>query len=88
MAKSTNSSKRFVYRIELTTHARDELVKYTEEIGMTQIAICSRLIEWLAAQPPDVRSAVIARNADDARDKSPTIDVVRSYLQRLSDGEA
>ncbi|HEX8341697.1 MAG TPA: hypothetical protein VF624_12375 [Tepidisphaeraceae bacterium] len=51
--------KRVVYRIQLTLDAKKRLMDISDEIGITQIALTSRLMEWFASQPELVQSAVL-----------------------------
>ena len=38
-------------RIQVTKHAWDRIGRLTEKYGMTQVALHSRMVEWLCAQP-------------------------------------
>jgi len=50
---------RVIVRIEVTKQARDEIDRLTEKLGMTYLSIHSRLVEWLSAQPDQIRAAVL-----------------------------
>jgi hypothetical protein len=48
-----------IVRIEVTKQAWEEIGSLTEKYGMTQLAMHSRLVEWLSMQPDEVRAAVL-----------------------------
>ena len=54
-------ASRIIVRIELTAPAKNAVEKLTDKHGMTQVAMLSRLVEWLANQNPAVQSAVLAQ---------------------------
>jgi hypothetical protein len=54
-------ASRIIVRIELTAPAKNSLEKLTDKHGMTQVAMLSRLVEWLANQTPAVQASVLAQ---------------------------
>jgi hypothetical protein len=50
---------RCIFRVELTITARDELHKTVERLGMTQVAVTSKLIEWFSSQDDAIQKAVL-----------------------------
>jgi hypothetical protein len=50
---------RIIVRIEVTKSARDEIDRLTQKLGMTHLSIHSRMVEWLSAQPDQIRAAVL-----------------------------
>lgn len=60
-------ASRIIVRIELTAPAKKSLETLTEKEGMTQVAMLSRLVEWLAHQPAAIQSAVLAQNSSETR---------------------
>jgi hypothetical protein len=52
---------RIIVRIELTSSAKNALGKLTAKHGMTQVAMLSRLTEWLARQPQKIRASVMGQ---------------------------
>jgi hypothetical protein len=76
---------RVVFRIMLTPEARAEIERLTDALGITQIAITSKLVEWLSTQPDVIRSVILGHYPDD-----PDLqrDAVKLILERLRDGKA
>ena len=54
-------SKRFITRVELSAECRDKLYEIHTAAGMTQVAVLSRLVAWLADQPDTVRALVLGQ---------------------------
>ena len=50
---------RAIFRIQLTLSAKDRIEATCDEIGMTQIAMASRLMEWFASQPDTLKAAIL-----------------------------
>lgn len=50
-----------VTRIELTGPAKSSLVKLSDRMGMTQVAMMSRLVEFFAAQDEMMQSIIAGR---------------------------
>jgi hypothetical protein len=57
--------KRVVMRLELTPTAKQTLASISQERGMTQVAVASRLVEWFAKQPESVQTAVLGQYPSD-----------------------
>ena len=55
---------RIIVRIELSPAAAAKLSAIWKRHGCTQLSALSRLVEWYAAQPQDIRSAIIGWTAD------------------------
>ncbi|HVV71832.1 MAG TPA: hypothetical protein VHI52_10090 [Verrucomicrobiae bacterium] len=53
------TSKRVVMRIELTPAAKAAFSEIAAKLGMTQVAISSRVVEWLVNQPVAVQLAIL-----------------------------
>jgi hypothetical protein len=49
-----------IVRIELTPPAKKALESLTTKAGMTQVAMLSQLVEWLAQQSGVVQAAVLS----------------------------
>ena len=58
MAKATKQG-RAVYRIMVTPSAKSTMEEITARIGITQIAMFSKLIDWLATQPDEIKLALL-----------------------------
>ncbi|MFI5382048.1 MAG: hypothetical protein ACHRHE_22360 [Tepidisphaerales bacterium] len=56
-------ASRIIMRLELTPSAKKTVEQMTEKKGMTQVAMLSRLVEWLANQPAAVQASVLAANS-------------------------
>lgn len=52
---------RCVLRIELRPAAKAALSDISEQTGMTQVALLSRLVAWLTEQPELIQAAVLGR---------------------------
>jgi hypothetical protein len=50
---------RCIFRIELTNSAKKTLHTVTGRLGMTQVAMTSKLIEWFATQDDTIQKAVL-----------------------------
>jgi hypothetical protein len=53
------SQNRIIVRIELTRSAKEQLENVSSQRGMTQVAVCSRLLEWFGSQSDIIQSAVL-----------------------------
>ena len=52
-------ARRIIMRIEVTPKARADVAKVTELFGMKQVAVMSRVIEWLSSQSDVVQANVL-----------------------------
>jgi hypothetical protein len=52
-------AKRAIIRLELDVATKKALDELTEQRGMTQIAVLSRLVKWFAAQDEIVQASVL-----------------------------
>jgi len=59
MPKRASSSERSVFRVEISDDARRVMQGITDDIGITQIQIASRIIIWLSEQPDEIKAGVI-----------------------------
>ncbi len=55
--KSKNRSVNF--RIQLTPAAKAQLVKISKHTAITQLSLCSKLVEWFALQPKLLQNEVL-----------------------------
>lgn len=60
-------------RIELLPEAKDKLVKQSDRLGMTQIAMTSRIIEWFCDQDEMIMTAVLGLYPIDIRAEISTM---------------
>ena len=60
-------------RIELTPPAKSGLAKLCEQLGLTQVATTSRIIEWFSEQNDVVQSTVLGLYPEDLRADVPTM---------------
>lgn len=72
-------AKRIIMRIELTQPAKDSLQEFADRAGMTQFAITSKMMEWLAEQPESIQNAVLNRFPTENKG-----DVNQQILKRMS----
>jgi len=59
-------------RIELLPQAREHLTALSNRLGMTQVAISSRLVEWLCGEQDVVQAAVLGLYPEDIRADLPS----------------
>ena len=75
--------KRVVFRIQLTTDAKKRLLEISDQLGITQIAITSRLVEWFANQPDLIQAAILGLYPDVIKQ-----DVATLILNRMAEGKS
>ena len=51
--------ERVVFRIEITPGAKANITETVDRLGITQIALGSRVVTWLSNQPDDVKAGVL-----------------------------
>jgi hypothetical protein len=74
---------RVVYRVELSAKGAEAIRRYTDDLGMTQIAFSTRLIEWLARQPASVREAILSEKPlTESQNQQIVRQIVRSQSKR------
>ena len=73
MPEPTNESRRVIMRIELLPEAKEELAKFSNHTGMTQVAITSRLVEWFCGENDVVQAAVLGLYPADVRNELPAM---------------
>ena len=74
--------KRVVFRIQLTLEAKKRLLDISDQLGITQIAITSRIVEWFASQPDLIQAAILGLYPDLIKQ-----DVATLILNRLAEGK-
>lgn len=74
--------KRAVFRIQLTSEAKDRLLDISERLGITQIAVTSKLTEWFATQSDAVQGAILDLYPDAHKQ-----DIATLILQNMADGK-
>lgn len=74
--------KRVVFRIQLTVEAKKRLLDISDQLGITQIAITSRIVEWFASQPDLIQAAILGLYPDLIKQ-----DVATLILNRLAEGK-
>jgi hypothetical protein len=50
---------RIILRIELTASAKEHLNRVSDGLGMTQVAMLSRIIEWFSEQPELIQRIIV-----------------------------
>jgi hypothetical protein len=71
--------KRVIMRIELYPEAKDKLADLCDQLGMTQVAATSRLVEWFTDQQDVLQAAVLGLYPEDIR-----AEVAAMLLKRLT----
>lgn len=72
-------AKRFVMRVELTNSARGKVANLSKKLGMTQLALVSRLVDWFATQDETIQGACLGLYPERIRP-----DVARLLLQQMA----
>jgi hypothetical protein len=57
--RSFRMSRRVVVRLEISPKAKEALERVSDEHGMTQVSVSSRLVEWFAARESMLQGAVL-----------------------------
>jgi hypothetical protein len=65
-------------RIELTGSAKERLTDLSDQTGMTQVQVASRIIEWFTEQPDLIQAAVLGRYPPEIE-----ADVARLIMHRV-----
>lgn len=71
-------AKRFVMRVELSPSARGKVTSLSKKLGMTQLALVSRLVDWFALQDETIQAACLGLYPERIRP-----DVARLLLQQM-----
>jgi hypothetical protein len=73
MTNSSKAPRRVIMRIELLPQAKNRLGDLCDQLGMTQVATTSRLIEWFCGQNDTVQAAVLGLYPEDIRADVPVM---------------
>jgi hypothetical protein len=68
-------------RIELLPHSRAQFENLSDRLGMTQVAVSSKVIEWLCEQTDLVQAAILGLYPEDLR-----ADIPAMILKRMAGG--
>lgn len=74
---------RIILRIELVPNSKARLNDLQDKLGMTQVAMLSRLIEWFADQNNMIQAAIMGHYPVALKS-----DIVRIILKRMDKEEA
>ena len=82
--KTSTSQPRVILRIDVTPRAVQEHRKTTEDFGMTQVAVTSRLLMWFVKQPDVIQAKILGIHPESAEkgDSSLTVLVMRQMTNR------
>ena len=69
--------KTVVFRIQLTLDAKKKLLEVSEQLGMTQISITSKLVEFMAKQETEIQAELMG-----IYPKSLRQDIAKTLLAR------
>ena len=61
------SQRRVIMRIELYPEAKQGLTDLCDRLGMTQVAACSRILEWVATQNEIIQATILGLYPRDIR---------------------
>jgi hypothetical protein len=72
-------------RIEVFPRVPGSLADVTDRVGSTQVAVVSRLLEWLVSQPDVTQAAILGLYPGDIRKELPKmiIERMRAEVPRL-----
>jgi len=73
------AQKRAIMRIQLDVAAKNELDKFCDLRGMTQISVMSRLVGWFVRQDDVIQTSVMASLSDNTMSQ-----VAKQVLKRLA----
>jgi len=82
MARTPDLLSRAVFRIQISPGAVETMHGIKDRIGITEIALCSRLVEWFADQPDEIKAGIIGGFAG-LTDQPPEV----AFLRRMAKGE-
>jgi hypothetical protein len=82
--KTSTSKPRVILRIDVTPRAVQEHRRTTEDFGMTQVAVTSRLLMWFFKQPDVIQARVLGIHPESAEKDvaSLTVLVMRQMTNR------
>jgi hypothetical protein len=61
MPTPSQPTRAVVVHVELTPHAKEQIERLSQQRGMTQYAMLSRLAEWFANEDATVQGAVLGQ---------------------------
>lgn len=79
MPKDSRMSTKVAIRIAVTATAKTIIEKLSDQTGLKEIAIASRLYEWFAGQDDAVRASILGTIPESMR-----TDVARIWMERES----
>ena len=76
------AKERSVFRIEISSDAVKTLHGITDKIGITHIAMMSKLIEWFHEQPSEIKAGVMGFNFEGLNIENPAVAYMKSLKNR------
>jgi sRNA-binding protein len=73
-------TKRNIVRLDLDGQIAGRLDRVTEEFGMTQVTLMSRLVEWFARQDLRTQTEIVMR-----RPAESNVETLRRMLRQMAD---
>jgi hypothetical protein len=64
---------RVIVRTDVLPETKEMFTEFCGRLGMTQIAVTTRLVEWLCTQPDVIQAAVLELYPSGIRDKLPSM---------------
>jgi hypothetical protein len=75
-------ASRIILRIELTPSAKEAINNLTDQAGMTQVALLSRLVEWFSHQTDMIQAAVLGQYPSEIQ-----ADIAKLILKQMASGK-
>lgn len=82
MPKDIHMSTKVAIRIAVTAAAKTTIEKLSDQTGLKEITIASRLYEWFSGQDEAVRASILGTIPESMR-----LDVARLWMERESKGD-
>ena len=74
--KTSTSKPRVILRIDVTPRAVQEHRRTTEDFGMTQVAVTSRLLLWFFKQPDVIQARILGIHPEGVEDNPSSLTVL------------
>jgi len=84
--RSRFNKRRAVYRVQLTLAAKKRLTTVTDQLGVTQLSLMTRVAEWLASQPDVVQGVVLGLYPESLRKEIARL-ILKGDFQRTDSAD-
>lgn len=82
-SQERSSNKHVAFRIQLTSPSKARLVEMSKQLGMSQLAMTSKMVEWFANQPAMLQMAVLGLYPDPIKKEVATM-----IVEKLKEAKA